>query len=155
MSALVVTRRPTAAATGHLDWWLLAWVLLYLALARPAFGDDAGTWTQVSASPAYGTLTEGVVLVHASRMWVIKSDVWSSADGTSWTLATASPGFLVPPHAGAVFHDRMWVFGGGESGRRNCVWSSADGSHWTPETAAAQWSPRSGHAVTVQTGGSG
>ncbi|HTN01279.1 galactose oxidase [Planctellipticum variicoloris] len=77
----------------------------------------------------------------------LKNDVWSSADGKSWELATADAGWSPRAyHQALVFNDRIYVFGGGnyvpEYHAKNDVWSSADGVHWREETASAGWSPR-------------
>lgn len=77
----------------------------------------------------------------------LKNDVWSSADGKTWELATASAGWSPRAyHQAAVLNDRIYIFGGGnyvpEYHAKNDVWSSADGIHWREETSAAGWSPR-------------
>ena len=52
-------------------------------------------------------------------------------------------------HAGVVYKNKMWVFGGQSgSGWVNDVYSSSDGAEWTKETDAG-WSKRSGHAAVV------
>ena len=80
-----------------------------------------------------------------------KNDVWYSADGTNWKLATAraewSPKWLDRGgNRGAgcvVFDGRIWVFGGiNEKGMLNDVWSSSDGANWQQATVPAPWKPR-------------
>jgi hypothetical protein len=77
------------------------------------------------------------------------NDVWSSADGASWTChLEAAPWAPRQYHEVAVFDDRMWVLEGYSetTGNRNDVWYSADGIEWreVPETP---WKPR--HAASV------
>lgn len=76
-------------------------------------------------------------------------DVWSSADGQTWTQATAKAPWLHSDLPMALaFQDRMWLMGGWHNGRlpghsaSNQVWSSTDGANWRQVTAAAGWSPR-------------
>ena len=62
-------------------------------------------------------------------------DVWSSADGINWTLATSSPGWSARSgHATVVFANRMWVLGGNDGAANAEVWSSADGVNWNGAT---------------------
>lgn len=70
--------------------------------------------------------------------------VWSSTDGITWTVETASAPFENRMLFSLVSHNgKMYVIGGrysmnsyGNSG----VWSSSDGSHWTQMTAAPTFS---------------
>ncbi len=71
-----------------------------------------------------------------------RGDVWSSADGMSWTKLTSSAPFIgrniLHP---AVLNNKMYVIetsstaGSGTSGPR--VWSSADGATWVLVTSSA------------------
>ena len=122
---------------------------------------QAGWCPRVSAS----------FVVFKDRMWVlggtedfydhseamVKNDVWSSADGTSWKLETPSAGWSKRAHAQAVVFDgKMWILGGGlwhpEHVAVNDVWCSADGAHWTQITPAAAWKPRLWFSAVVYRG---
>ena len=78
----------------------------------------------------------------------LRNDVWSSADGVAWTMATAaaawSPRELT---AGVVYQNKMWMIDG--SPRSSEVWTSTDGATWTSVTQAAPFSPRYGHCTLV------
>ena len=91
------------------------------------------------------------------------NDVWSSADGISWTEETPDAGW--EGRAGlssVVFNNEIYVLGGsvnddsaviGGPPERiyfNDVWKSADGSSWTEVTDAAPWAPRAGAQVVVK-----
>ena len=71
------------------------------------------------------------------------NDVWSSADGESWSLETAAADWLARAYHQAVSHNgRIYVLGG-ENGSDyyNDVWSSVDGKSWSLEIAdgAGDW----------------
>ena len=82
------------------------------------------------------------------------NDVYSSADGKSWSLVTPhaawSPRGLIIGNV--VFAGRMWVIGGGMYDLRsylNDVWNSADGVNWTQVTPNASWAGRQFHNIAV------
>jgi hypothetical protein len=52
-------------------------------------------------------------------------------------------------HAGLVWQDRLWVFGGWGTGPLRDVWSSADGLDWTQVTEAAPWAARKAFGAAV------
>lgn len=82
-------------------------------------------------------------------------EVWSSADGVSWSLVTNSAPWTARSfHASTAYDAKMWVMGGYEVGstRVNDVWWSSDGLNWTQATGAAGWSARCNHAATVHDG---
>jgi hypothetical protein len=75
------------------------------------------------------------------------NDVWSSADGVTWTRHTeAAPWKERQYHEVAVFDDRLWVLEGWNQSNRNDVWYSADGVTWH-ELPGTPWRPR--HAASV------
>ncbi len=102
-------------------------------------------------------------VVYNNKMWIIaggaectliggvKSDVWSSSNGVTWTQATAAAGFGDRWGMGAVvFNNKMWVIGGlSPSGFKNDVWSSTNGSAWTEALAAAPFSARENFGCVV------
>ena len=73
-----------------------------------------------------------------------KSDVWSTVDGSTWTLLSngALPGRS--DHQMVWHNGRLYVLGGDASGRKNDVWSSADGISWRDE-GNADWVARERH----------
>lgn len=122
---------------------------------------DGAHWEQATDHAGWTPRLASAVVEFQGRMWLLggsenyyfgdkkslKNDVWSSADGKNWTLATADAGWAPRAyHQAAVLNDRIYVFGGGnyvpEYEGHNDVWSSADGVHWTQETAAAPWPAR-------------
>ena len=78
------------------------------------------------------------------------NDVWSSADGQTWTLETDDADWPVRENYQALsYNGRIYVLGGfyyDEEGDnddlRNDVWSSVDGQTWRLETNSANWSKR-------------
>ena len=87
-------------------------------------------------------------------------DIWNSTDGsTGEQIDPVEPYWLARGMIGgqAVFHDRIWILGGGTydtpaTPKRNFyndVWSSADGRNWTLDVATAPWPPRQYHDVAV------
>jgi hypothetical protein len=123
--------------------------------------DDGAAWQQATANAAWTPRLAAAVVVFKGRMWLLggtenyyfgddrslKNDVWSSADGKEWTLATAAAGWAPRAyHQAVVLNDRLYAYGGGnyvpDYKGRNDVWSSGDGVTWTQETAAAPWAPR-------------
>jgi hypothetical protein len=106
----------------------------------------------------------GGSVVFNNRVWVLgggtydtpkipkrkfHNDVWSSADGISWTRhLEEAPWAPRQYHEVAVFDGRMWVMEGYREGKgnRNDVWYSADGVNWY-EVPKTPWAPR--HAASV------
>jgi hypothetical protein len=82
-----------------------------------------------------------------------KNDVWSSADGVSWTRETP----CAPWHprlwfSTAVYRDRIWVLGGwsnNPSQNWGDVWHSADGKTWQRLESKTIWRARHEHSVFV------
>jgi dihydrofolate reductase len=112
---------------------------------------------------------------NGEKIWVIggdgggrQNDVWSSADGKTWTTATDSAQFVSRRrHQAVVFKDvndgnieKMWVIGGEFSGSNllNDVWSSVDGKTWTKVRGngdANGFPARQRHQVVVFNDGKG
>lgn len=122
---------------------------------------DGKEWRQETARAGWSPRLAAATVEFRGRMWILggtedyyfgdrkslKNDVWSSADGKTWTMATADAGWAPRAyHQAVVLDGKMWVFGGGnyvpEYQAYNDVWSSEDGVHWTQVTAAAPWPPR-------------
>lgn len=123
--------------------------------------EDGVSWTQATASAPWSARCAGAVVEHRGQMWLlggiesyyfgdersVKSDVWSSADGKTWTQASESaPWTPRGYHQAAVLNGLIYVLGGGNYVPKhfalNDVWSSADGVSWTCETESAPWAPR-------------
>jgi len=122
-------------------------------------GAATGTVWQETAQGATSFPARGGFGVAAlsDKLWVIGgqgtsgrlNDVWSSADGVSWTQALAhTPWSARNSHTLTAFNGKLWVMGGsGTGGYLNDIWSSPDGINWTQETVSAPWSPRAGFKV--------
>jgi hypothetical protein len=122
---------------------------------------DGLQWKQVAGHAGWSPRLAAAIVEFKGRMWILggtedyyfgdrhslKNDVWSSADGRTWTQATANAGWAPRAYHQAVVHaGKIWVFGGGnyvpEYQAYNDVWSSSDGVNWTQVTPNAPWSPR-------------
>jgi hypothetical protein len=129
---------------------------------------DGLTWSRVTTSGSiFSPRDSQRVLAFNDRLWVIGgwdfftneggtetfyNDVWSSADGVTWTQHMPSGPTFAPRagHEAAVFNGRMWVVGGSDGNQRyNDVWSSADGASWVLERANAAFSPRYTHSLVA------
>ncbi len=127
-------------------------------------------WTCVTQQAAFAARDGAGALSFGGRMWLLggwnpgdkvhfphvcNSEVWSSTDGATWTLASPQAPWEGRHTAGCVVHDgRMWIVGGDASQRhyQTDVWSSADGVHWDLVTDRAPWGERVLHH-TVAFGG--
>ena len=108
----------------------------------PLMGDK---WIKKRESAEWDPRQGHVSLVFNEKIWIMggyeyndeadyKNDVWSSENGTSWTLVTSSAQWTGRRyHAAAVFADKMWIIGGQTSYRDflSDVWCSEDGENWT------------------------
>ena len=83
-----------------------------------------------------------------------RNDVWSSVNGTNWSIETSSARWLERESHQALSHNgRLYVLGGSaHPNRYNDVWSSADGKNWSLETVNAGWSRRAGHQALSHNG---
>jgi hypothetical protein len=121
---------------------------------------DGKEWTLETNAGWSPRLAAGIT-VFQDKLWILggtenyyfgdrqslKNDVWSSADGKTWTLVTPHAGWSPRAYHQAIVHDgKLWVLGGGnyvpEYEARNDVWCSADGVHWEQVAEQAAWSPR-------------
>ena len=128
---------------------------------------DGVTWRQDKANnnDGWSARRGHQAVVHNDRMYVlgggagsthgndVRSDVWSSADGVTWSLVTGSADWPARKWHQAVAHNgRIYVLGGYDgSGRKNDVWSSADGSSWRFE-GNADWEVREYHRAVSHQG---
>ncbi|MEW6750650.1 MAG: cadherin-like beta sandwich domain-containing protein [Candidatus Latescibacterota bacterium] len=108
-------------------------------------GHPAPDWVQVTPAAPWRPRDSAGELVFAGRMWLfggylpeLVSDVWSSADGATWT-----PHAPIPARAGInipvnwVHEGRMWV-----ASNDGQLFSSADGTEWTLENEDPPWKGR-------------
>ena len=123
---------------------------------------DGVTWREDKADNNAGwpARREYQAVVHNDRMYVLGgeadgargNDVWSSADGVTWSLVTGSADWPARKRHQAVAHNgRMYVLGGSANGIANDVWSSADGSSWRFE-GNADWGVREYHQAVSHQG---
>jgi hypothetical protein len=122
---------------------------------------DGVKWEQATKHAGWTPRIAAALVDFQGKMWMLggtenyyfgdekslKNDVWSSADGKTWTQATADAGWSPRAyHQAAVLNGRIYVFGGGnyvpKYHDKNDVWSSADGVKWRRETEAAPWHGR-------------
>jgi hypothetical protein len=149
--------------------------------------DGAFSWTEVTRSAGWSNRWDHTSLYYNDRLWIIGGynpgavsgdtyleDVWSSGDGKSWKLETASAPWLGRRgHASVVFDNgtgpAIYVIGGfavneetGYREYRNDVWRSVDGQNWREIKESTRpgldslydWFPRFNHCcVTANHGG--
>jgi hypothetical protein len=77
--------------------------------------------------------------VFNGKMWVIggydtngvKNDVWSSADGITWTEATAAAPFTPRTQTQAlVLNNQSCIVAGNDGTRTHDMWCSPEGTEW-------------------------
>ena len=128
---------------------------------------DGKSWTEETAAAAWPARWDHQVVPHRGRLYVLGgdegsdspndawlNDVWSSADGKSWTEETAAAAWPERSAHRVVSHrGRLYVLGGYDGNKKlNDVWSSADGKSWREETAAAAWTVRAAHQAVSHRG---
>jgi hypothetical protein len=132
---------------------------------------DGARWDCVTEKAGWSPRLGAAGVVHNGRMWLLggneqyffgndshlRSDVWSSADGATWTQATAhAPWAPRAFHNALSFQGKLWVFGGGnylpEYKGYNDVWCSEDGVQWTQVTEHAPWHERVWFSAVVYRG---
>lgn len=137
--------------------------------------DDGRAWRLETGDVPWGPRVLHYTVAFDGRLWVMGgqtlpqfapaperflADVWSSADGVTWTEHEVIPPAWSPRGmigGAAVHRGRMWILGGGAydtPGRpdrsfHNDVWSSADGARWTRHLEHAPWPARQYHDVAV------
>ena len=129
-------------------------------------------WSLETSSAAWPRRYSHQALSHNGKIYVLggsgnydhengssyKNDVWSSVNGTNWSLETSSAAWPRRDDHQALSHNgRLYVLGGRDGpsssfNRLNDVWSSADGKNWLRETANAGWYRRSGHQALSHNG---
>lgn len=123
--------------------------------------DDGLNWTKVSLTEPRLAPVFPIAFTLNNQLHVAGSgsdhgttDLWSSPNGTEWTLwpYTASS-YYRSLSGGVSFSDAMWLVGGEEAaGLRDDVLRSTDGKNWERAVADAPWPARRGHNVVVHEG---
>ncbi len=132
---------------------------------------DGSKWELATHSAEWTPRCAATLVNFKDKMWILggtenyyfgdetslKNDVWSSADGKTWSCETSDAGWSPRAYHQSVIHDgKIWVLGGGnytpEYKVNNDVWSSTDGKNWQQVTASAPWHPRIWHASVVYRG---
>jgi hypothetical protein len=123
--------------------------------------NDGAAWEQATKNAGWTPRLAAGAVVFKDKMWILggtenyyfgddkslKNDVWYSANGKDWKLATANAGWSPRAYHQAVVHaGKMWVFGGGNYVPKyqavNDVWCSDDGITWQEVTPKAPWAAR-------------
>ena len=132
-------------------------------------------WKKITMTAEFAPRDGAGALSYKGKMWLIggwnpigkhrkffpricNNEVWSSPDGTKWTLVKENSfkDRKFDPKADwegrhtagyAVFRDRMWIIGGdaNQGNYQNDVWSSQDGKSWKLVNADVPWGPRALH----------
>jgi hypothetical protein len=144
----------------------LGFIFAVLIIASCAKNFSEIEWTAAKESKIFPARILNASLAFNGRIWVIGGwsggynqflfcDVWSSPDGSNWTLATAfAPFYGRSGFTGLAFKNRIWVIGGqGASGvPKNDVWYSSNGINWTQATANASFPGRLNHSALILDG---
>lgn len=113
---------------------------------------DGKTWTPLTMKAEWSARSGPRLVPFRSKLFLVAGergftadvqlqDIWSSADGKAWSLATAAPGFSARSGHGVVVSGdgpgaRMYVVAGWPE--LHDLWISADGSAWA-QTSDAVW----------------
>jgi hypothetical protein len=155
---------PTGAAGNGYFFGADANRLTLLSATQATNNADGTAWT-AATTPGWVGRRAHNSCVFDNRIWVIGgrnnagtiyNDVWFSADGETWTQATAAA-----PWTGrqggmlCAFGNKMYYMGGLDAGGnlRNDVWASSDGVLWTLLTSSAAWAPRSTAGLVANSNG--
>jgi len=166
---------PTTITFDGRMWFMGGWYAGRLPEGGPTSAvwasRDGAAWERVAEQAGWSPRLGAAAAVHQGRMWLcggneqyffgneshLRNDVWSSADGATWTQATErAPWAPRAYHAMLEFKGKLWVLGGGNYlpayQAYNDVWSSEDGATWTQATAHAPWHERIWFSAVVYRG---
>lgn len=123
--------------------------------------ENGRDWQLETDQPGWSPRIAGGLIEFQDQLWLLggtenyyfgnadslRSDVWSTKDGKTWTKQTERAPWSPRAYHQVVAHDnKLWVLGGGnyvpEYQAHNDVWSSVDGVNWECVSTAAPWSPR-------------
>jgi hypothetical protein len=123
---------------------------------------DGVRWTRVAEKTAWSPRNSGAVVVFKDKIWMIGGgvidgtppnnanagyEVWSSADGVNWTLASDHVARTWGGNP-VIFDGKLWLVGANHDGNfSRAVLVTDDGVTWREETAP--WSPRGAVATWV------
>jgi hypothetical protein len=131
---------------------------------------DGANWTHQipTGGNIFSPRTFQAAVVYAGKLWVIggdvasgspndtyANDVWYTADGATWTNASANAAFPAREgHSVAVLNGSMWLIGGDTGGAVLAdVWKSTDGVTWTQQPpVGTSFSARTTHGTAVLNG---
>lgn len=116
---------------------------------------DGLNWTRLPDAP-WSARSGSKAATFGNRLYLIgggvvdgpnANDVWSTADGQTWRLETASIAPEAPVgYTPIVFDGKIWLVGANRSGTfASGMLVSGDGKHW--DTVDAPWTPRGGVAA--------
>lgn len=177
-------RTASAGAFGGKLWLFGAQSGSFGAFTRGVYNSADGiTWTAIAAAkdnmdnPIPFAERQTAVFGFKNKVWLlgglipaigmnfskVTNEVWSSTDGTNWTVKTPATGetwWSIRERINAVvFKDKLFIVGGNKypsfgnantpGAAMNDVWSSTDGTAWTEVTPAAAFLPRTNPAVFV------
>jgi hypothetical protein len=128
------------------------------------YSSDGCEWTQVTPAAGWSPRAYHQAVVLGGKIYILgggnyvpqyhaKNDVWSSADGRTWTeVAGAAPWHPRLWFSAVAYRDRLWVLGGWSnepSKNWGDVWCSRDGRTWHELITAACWKARHEHSAYV------
>lgn len=106
------------------------------------YSENGVDWNLTNATPGFSARYGAALAAYNGKLWLIGgndgsplSDVWSSEDGSSWTVVSQS---AIPAryyHKAIGYGGSLWVIGGflsnGNSGLESDFYFSTDGVDWT------------------------
>jgi len=130
------------------------------------WSSDGNEWIQAPGAAVIPPRNGFAMAVNNGRLWLQggaadvppttpTNDVWSTADGETWTRATANAPFA-PRFDQELFamNGKLFMVGGQKPGigQYGDIWSSVDGATWVQETANAAFTPHYEHQIVVFNG---
>ncbi len=123
-------------------------------------------WTELTDAASFSTRNKQSSVSFGGSLWLAGgvctgdtlNDVFSSADGATWTQVTASAAFPSRQDFGMQVHDdgagsRLWIFGGWSTSPTatllSDVWTSTDGATWNEVTVLSPFTPRASFGSAV------
>ncbi|WP_254169596.1 LamG-like jellyroll fold domain-containing protein [Chryseosolibacter histidini] len=120
---------------------------------------DGIQWNMVTANAPWEGRGFGGLVSFRGRLWLFGggkynypreyyNDVWSTADGITWTKHVTPPWRARFFHQTVVYDNKVWIIGGygDNSGNLGDIWYTTDGMRWV-QMENVPWSPR--HAATA------